>query len=89
MLETNSNKQEYHDLDLSRYIHTYNTTQYEAMGIFSHNLACHSAVVCYVHISNPGVWEILCLAMEKYSVWRWRNTQGVSLHNPAAEAHVT
>ena len=27
--------------------------------------------------------------MKKYSVWQWRNTQGVSLHNPAAEAHVT
>ena len=38
-----------------------------AKGISSHNLASHFAVVRYVHISNPGVWEILCLAMEKYS----------------------
>ena len=72
-------------------IHTYNTTQWEAKGISSHNLASHcSGLLCtIVHISNPGVWEILCLAMKKYSVWQWRNTQGVSLHNPAAEAHVT
>ena len=64
-------------------------TMHLTMSIAHPYLASHSAVVCYVHISNLGVWEILCLANEKYSVWQWRNTQGLSLHNPAAEAHVT